>query len=482
MDRLTGLQPESVFEFFDTICDIPHGSGNTEQMLAFLEGFAKERELDYKIDAAGNIVIFKGASEGYEKSAPVILQGHMDMVCASDAGVRHDFEHDVLDLGIEGDYLYAEGTSLGGDDGIAVAYMLAVLDDDSLAHPPIEAVFTNDEEVGLLGASAFDAGILSGRRMINLDSEAEGILTCGCAGGSKVNTFLPLNRIRMKGLPVVITISGLQGGHSGEMIGTGRANAGKLMGRFLTELESYAIFCLENVYGGEKDNIIMPECKAHLVLDEEDYEAVSKAAVRFERDLKKEYRGIEEGISVGIEKGNAHKVAVLDQESQDRVIKFLEHVPFGVRKMSSAAEGLVETSSNIGVIRTGETEFACVTSVRSSVQSGRKALELEVISLTTLCGGRTSISGEYPEWEYRTSSSLRDTMTALYKELYGDQPKIEVVHAGLECGIFSQKIRGLDAVSIGPDMKDIHSPNEKLSISSTQRVWNYLTVLLSRLK
>ncbi len=482
MDRLKGLEPEKVFDYFDIICDIPHGSNDTAALLAFLVSFAEERGLEYKTDEAGNIVIYKNASPGYEGAAPVILQGHMDMVCAKTADSTHDFSKDPLDLSLEGDDLYAEGTSLGGDDGIAVAYILAILDDDSLAHPPIEALITNNEEIGLLGAIALDPSVLRGRRMINIDSESEGIFTCGCAGGACVDFIRPVKRVRMKGLPVVVSVSGLLGGHSGEKIIKGRPNAVKLLARLLHEIDDEAAFCLESIYGGDKDNAIPVSASAHIVIDEDDFHAVARAAERFEKDVRREYRGIDEGIHVGIEKGNVHKLNVLDAESQDSILFFLFHAPHGVRKMNGLIEGLVETSSNLGVVRTGENEFACTVNIRSSVATARKAMVREIYSLGARSGGNCRTNGEYPEWEYRSRSELRDVMKDLYVELYGKEPVINVIHAGLECGIFAQKIRGFDGVSIGPDIRDIHTAGEKLSISSARRVYEYLTALLARLK
>ncbi len=482
MDRLTGLEPAGVFEIFDVICDIPHGSGNTSAMLDFLKRFAEERELRYKADEAGNIVIYKDGSKGKETLDPVILQGHMDMVCAKRPDVSHDFLTEPLDLTIEGDDLYAEGTSLGGDDGIAVAFMLAILDDESLVHPPIEAVFTNDEEIGLLGATSLDVSLLKGRRMINIDSENEGIFTCGCAGGSSVDFIMPIKRVRMKGLPVLLSISGLTGGHSGVKIIDNLPNANKLMARLLHEVDDAAVCCLESVYGGEKDNAIPTDATAHIVIDEIDFHTVSKAVEKFEKDIRREYRGIDEGIRVRVEKGTVHKINVLDAESQENVLFFLLHAPYGVRKMSGLVRGLVETSSNLGVVRTGDAEFACTVSVRSSVGSGRRALERELYSLGAKCGGSCRTSGEYPEWEYRPQSALRDTMVSVYTSMYGEEPVIDVIHAGLECGLFAQRIRGFDAVSIGPDVRDVHTPNEKLSISSTRRVWEFLVALLEKLR
>ena len=482
MDRLKGLEPEKVFDFFDIICDIPHGSGNTGALLEYLTRFAKERGLRFRTDNAGNIVIFKNAAPGYENAAPVILQAHMDMVCAKKTGSTHDFSSDPLDLSVEGDMLYAEDTSLGGDDGIGVAYILAVLDDADLKAPAIEAVITNDEEIGLLGAGALDTQDLRGKRLINLDSEDEGILTCGCAGGENVDFIMPITKVKMKGLPVLITVKGLLGGHSGQMITCGRANAIKLLARLLKEIDNETVFCLENIYGGEKSNAIPQEATAHIVIDEDDYHTVARVCEKFEKDVRKEYRGTDEGIRISIDKGNVHKMNVLDADSQDGVLFFLLHAPDGVKKMSGVVPGLAQTSSTLAIVRTGENEFACVDSVRGNLLSGRKALETEICSLGVKSGGNCRVSEEYPEWELKANSPLRTLMKDLYLEMYGKEPEIKAIHAGLECGLFSQKIRGLDAVSIGPDMIAIHTDEEKLSISSAKRVYEYLVAVLERMK
>ncbi len=483
MGVLEGLEPARVFDFFEQISNIPRGSGNTAAMLDYLKNFAQERKLESRADSAGNIVIYAKGTPGYEKSSPVILQGHMDMVCAKRPDVGHDFTKDGLDLTVDGDWLYAEGTSLGGDDGAAVAMMLAVLDDNTIPHPPLECVFTTDEEIGLIGAEKFDCSALKGRTMINLDSEEEGVFTCGCAGGARVDTILAIEKNKLKGLPVLVTIAGLRGGHSGSKIGECRANADKLMGRLLNGLLDIAAYSLESVSGGDKDNAIPYSAKAHLVADEEDYPLIEKYAEKFQRDARAEYAGIDDGITVTVEKGVVHRMDVLTPDSQDRVIRYLMFAPQGVRMMSGTVKGLIETSSNLGIVRTGDKEFAATESVRSSVGASRRALTDEIRALSEMLGGSVHVSGEYPAWEFRQESRLRDLMIRKYREVSGGkEPVIDIIHAGLECGLFAGRIRGLDAVSIGPDMKDIHTSDEKLSISSTARTFELLKAVLEALK
>lgn len=482
MGALDGLKPEGVWQYFEELEQIPRGSGNTAAVADYLVNFAKERDYDYHRDDYGNVVIYGPASEGYEDAEPVILQGHMDMVCQKTPESKHDFTKDPLDLAVDGDYIYAKGTTLGGDDGIAVAYMLALLDDDTYAHPPIEAVITTDEEIGILGANAFDTSVLKGRRMINIDSEAEGIFTCGCAGGVRVDCSLPIRRTSQRGLPVVVEISGLKGGHSGDKINTYRANADKLLGRFLYALQDEVAFSLVSVSGGDKDNAIPNAAKAQLLIDEEEYPLVVTFAERYQAGLLDEYKGIDEGIKIKTQKGIVHKVEVMVPDSSDKVLFMIMHTPYGVRKMSGEIEGLVETSSNLGIIRTGDKEFACTTSLRSSVASAQKALEEELTSLTDMLGGKIRFIGAYPAWKYNSDSPLRDTMVSVYEKMFDKKTVVNVIHAGLECGLFYQRIPGLDAVSIGPDIHDIHTYNEKLSISSSQRTWEFLLKVLAELK
>lgn len=482
MGVLEGLRPEDVWKYFEELEQIPRGSGNTAGVSDWLEEFAEERDYEFSRDDYGNVIIYGPASEGYEDAEPVILQGHMDMVAQKTKDSTHDFTKDPLELEVDGDYVTAKDTTLGGDDGIAVAYMLALLDDDTYAHPALECVFTTDEEIGLLGANALDCSKLKGRRMINMDSEAEGIFTCGCAGGCRVECTLPIQRTVQRGLPVVVEITGLLGGHSGQLIDTWRANADKLLGRYLYALQDKVAFSLVSVSGGEKDNAIPNEAKAQLLIDEEDYPLLVTFSEKYNADLLSEYKGIDDGIKIKTTKGTVHKVEVMVPSSTDKVVFLLLHTPYGVRKMSGEVKGLVETSSNLGAIRTGEKEFACISSIRSSVYPAQKAMEDEYTSLADWLGGKVRFVGAYPAWEYRADSPLRDTMVQTYRDMFGKDPVVNVIHAGLECGLFYQRIPGLDAVSIGPDMLDIHTYNEKLSISSVERSWKFILKVLSELK
>ena len=483
--RLKDLEPAGVFRFFEEICSIPHGSGNTEKISNYLVSFAEERRLAYRQDESGNVVIFKDASAGFETSAPVILQGHMDMVCVKRPSVVHDFEKDGLDLSVDNGMLHASGTTLGGDDGIAVAYGLALLDDDSIPHPPLEVLFTVDEEIGLLGAAAFDTSVLKGRRLINLDSEEEGILWIACAGGLHIRSELALHKTSAKGVPVTVVIDGLLGGHSGGEIHKNRASANALMGRVLYSLEKDRSFGLYEIRGGEKDNAIPKDCTAKMLVMPEDLPAVMEICEKLEKDLRNEYTGSDEGISIHAEAGEtaeAVEMEVLDPTSQEKVIFFLRNFPFGVQKMSGTIDGLVETSLNLGILSMDTDQLVSICSIRSSVGSAKKDLAEKIGYLTEFLGGEYFIEGEYPAWEYRKDSPLRDTMFKVFCEEYGKEPQILAIHAGLECGLFYEKIPGLDCVSIGPDMKDIHTSEEQLDIASARRTWEYLLKVLQALK
>ncbi len=482
MGVLSGLSPERVFYYFEELTKLPHGSGDTKAVTEYLEAFAKEHSLKSRTDSYGNVVIFADGTAGYESSPAVILQGHFDMVAVKTADSSHDFHTDGLDLVIEGDDIRARGTSLGGDDGIAVAYMLAILEDGTVPHPPLDCVFTADEEVGMLGAAAFDASVLRGKQMINLDSEEEGVFICGCAGGARMDAVLPIRRANVKGIPVVITIDGLTGGHSGAMITSGRPSANQLMGRFLLELSEKSAYSIERISGGEKDNAIAVVSKAHLVTDEDEFEAMEAFAMQYQEDLRREYLGIDGGITIHIAKGEARTLSVLDIESQDKALFLLVHSPQGLRKRNGLIPEAAETSSNLGIVRTTDREFVCAELIRSSAPSGRRALMAEFRSLGEFIGADVRVSEDYPEWPYRDDSPLKNKMTEIYREVTGNDPKIEVTHGGIECGVFSKKIPGFDAVSIGPKMTDIHTTDERLSISSASRTWDYLLKVLEALK
>ena len=474
MAVLENCEPKRVFHYFEEICKIPHGSGNTRQISDYLVQFAKNHDLKYIQDEMNNVVIYKPGTAGYENAPTVIVQGHMDMVCEKRPDVDHDFTKDGLNLSVEGDYVSANGTTLGGDDGIAVAYGLALLESDTIAHPPLEVFITVDEEIGLLGAVGFDCSVLKGRRFINLDSEAEGSLWISCAGGLSGISHIPVTRLEAKGEKLTVKISGLMGGHSGAEIDKNRANANSLLGKFLHGLDAKAGYELISVQGGQKDNAITRESIAELLTVKENVEAVKEYAASMQTAWREEYTGTDEGITVTVTEEGEQDAKVLHPTSKEKVVFFLVNVPYGVQKMSGTIKGLVETSTNIGILKTSENEVLGSSSIRSSVETARDALSDKIEYLTEFLSGEYERQGVYPAWEYRKDSPLRDKMVEVYEEMYGQKPNVVAIHAGLECGLFYKKMEGLDCVSLGPDMKDIHTSEEVLSISSTERVWKYL--------
>ena len=482
MRVLENCEPKRVFYYFEEICKIPHGSGNTKQISDYLVDFAKKHGFDYVQDEMNNVVIYKPASKGYENAPTVILQGHMDMVCEKRPGVEHNFEKDGLNLSVRDGYISANGTTLGGDDGIAVAYALALLDSTDLPHPALEVLITVDEEIGLLGAVGLDCSVLKGKRMINMDSEAEGSLWISCAGGLSAVSSIPVQRIEAEGTRLQVKICGLMGGHSGSEIDKKRANANVLMARFLYGLKNEADYEIISLEGGQKDNAITREAVAELLIDGAQAEAVKAYAAKVQAGLREEYEGSDSGITIQITEGDVEQAMILHPTSREKVLFYLMEVPFGIQKMSGSIEGLVETSTNIGIVKLYEDEFFASSGVRSSVEAARDALSDKIQYLTEFLGGEYTIQGAYPAWEYRKESPLRDRMVSVYEEMYGQKPAVVAIHAGLECGLFYKKIEGLDCVSLGPDMKNIHTSEEVLDIASTERVWNYLVKVLEQLK
>lgn len=480
MRALENCEPKRVFYYFEELCKIPHGSGNTKQISDYLVSFAKEHGLEYVQDEMNNVVIYKPATEGYEDAPAVILQGHMDMVCEKRPDVDHDFTKDPLNISVKDGYVTANGTTLGGDDGIAVAYGLALLESKDLAHPALEVLITVDEEIGLLGAEGFDCSVLKGKRLINLDSEAEGSLWISCAGGLSGISTIPVQRVEAEGQKAAVKITGLMGGHSGAEIDKKRANANVLMGRLLYSLQQETAYEIISLAGGQKDNAITREADAELLV--EDINSVKACAEKLQKGFREEYAGTDEGITVEITDLGVASAKVLHPTSREKVLFFLMEVPFGIQKMSGSIDGLVETSTNIGIVKLGEDEFLGSSSVRSSVEAAGAALSDKICYLTEFLGGEYTVQGAYPAWEYRKDSPLRDQMVEVYEEMYGEKPNVVAIHAGLECGLFYKKIEGLDCVSLGPNMKDIHTSEEVLDIASTERVWKYLVKVLESLK
>lgn len=478
---LGALEPSRVFYYFEQMSRIPRGSGHTRQISDYLVSFAVDHGLRYIQDASNNVVIYKEGSKGKEDDRPVILQGHMDMVAEKRPGSAHDLQRDPLILQIEGDHITAQDTTLGGDDGIALAYMLAILESETYAHPPLEAVCTVDEEIGLLGAADLDLGCLKSERMINLDSEEEGILWAGCAGGVSVQVRIPVGYVHAQGTQVTLTIGGLKGGHSGSDIHKKRANAHILMGRFLYDLDRTVEYGIARLSGGDKDNVIPAKCEVRLVIGPDGMEALTAFCGKWQADMRREYAGSDEEIQVTCVNDGEREISILDPSSKSRLLFFLMEIPDGVQKFSGVCRHLVETSCNLGSLRLGEDALYASSGVRSSVDPAMDHIREKIAFLAEFLGGTARPEGSYPAWEYKADSPLRKTMAAVYEDLYQEQPKIAAIHAGLECGVFYRGIEGLDCVSIGPDMQDIHTPDERLSISSTKRVFEYLLEVLRRL-
>lgn len=477
---LEHLQPAAVFSYFEQICGIPHGSYNTSKISNYLVDFAKERNLWYTQDKVGNVIIVKEATSGYEEKEPVIIQGHMDMVAVKEDGCRKDMMTEGLDLVLEGDWISADGTSLGGDDGIAVAYALALLDSEDIPHPRLEVVITVDEEVGMDGAAAIDLSELKGHTLLNIDSEKETELTVACAGGVNVSGQWQVDWNETEGTRYKVMLTGMTGGHSGVEIHKGRANANKLMVELLYLLEREVDISIVSACGGSADNVIPSQAEAEFLCRKE-FAMVSGVLSAMEEALKEEWKETDPGLTISLEEVSASvKTKTLETSDFFRLMSFLLEVPDGVQKMSKDLEGVVETSLNFGTFsieNDGSVNAGFL--IRSSVDNEKNALASKVRKAIKESQGSCKKSGEYPGWSYRVDSPLREKMVRIYKEHFGREPKVISIHAGLECGMLAEKIPNLDAVSMGPDMKDIHTTEERLSVSSVQRVWEYLLKILA---
>ena len=480
MGVLSKLEPASVFHYFEEICGIPHTSHHEKALSDYCVQFAKAHGLACRQDEMGNVLIKAPATPGYENEPGLILQGHLDMVGDKTADCPLDLETDAIHPVVDGNYVRAEGTTLGGDDGIAVAYALAVLDAADLPHPALEVVLTVCEEVGLLGASAMDLSGLEGRMLVNIDSEEEGVLTAGCAGGRRAECHLPIQRVQQSGTLVKADIVGLAGGHSGTEIHKCRANAIALLGRWLTLLAEngveYSVLALS---GGAKENVIPKESSVTLLLPAGVTDAVHAAAAAFAAQVQAEYGTADPAIHLQLTEQGCGEASVMDAASTQRVRKALLLMPCGVQAMSADVPGLVETSLNLGVAEIAEAEVILRFSIRSSVPSAKELLSCKVQTLTELLGGSVRFHGDYPAWAYARESALRDRCIAVYEAQYGAKPQIAALHAGLECGILSGKIAGLDCISFGPNLEHVHTPNERADIASVARVWEYLKAILA---
>lgn len=483
MRVLEGLEPQSVFYFFEEITRIPHGSGNIGQISDYLRDFARERNLFHVQDKWGNVVIIKEASAGFEEEAPYILQAHIDMVAVAAEGCDIDMKTETLRLKTEAGKIYAEDTSLGGDDGIGVAYCLALLDAEDIALPRLEVVLTADEETGMEGAKEIDLSMLQGHRMINLDQEEEGIFIVSCAGGARVDVDIPLEKEKdTQGMrQLTLGVKGLLGGHSGIEIDRGRGNANWILGAILCGLSLRYDIRLSQMKGGQADNAIPREAEALIWVQKTDMSEIDAFLEAEEQKWREELGERDSGL---ILKKVYHDGTVCDKcytrEAAAQALACLCKLPNGVIDMSADVEGLVETSLNLGVMSLNEDALRLSYAVRSSVDQSREELCRHMAQIAERAGAVAQVRNAYPGWAYRKESPLRDKMAAVYRELYGKEPTVEAIHAGLECGILAGKITDLDCVSIGPDLSDVHTAEERMDIASAGRVWDYLLAVLSR--
>lgn len=478
------LTPGLVFKYFAEISKIPRGSGNEKAISDYLVGFARERGLQVIQDKAWNVIIKKPGTSGYEKAPAVIIQGHMDMVCDKNNDTVHNFEKDPIKIRIDGDMLYAFDTTLGADDGIAVAYGLALLDSKDIPHPPLEILMTVEEEVGLCGAAVLDTQELKGRILINIDSEEDDKLLVGCAGGVRVKEYLPISWENTKAgmLPCNISIKGLIGGHSGGGIHKGRGNSNKLMGRLLNDLSQDLEYYIREINGGLKMNAIPREADAVILINPDDYSKLEANVHKWESIFKNELRVSDPGVSVNVEKLSKHIDSVFSGETAKKAVASLILMPNGVQTMSMDIAGLVESSTNLGVVITSDTDVCFESAARSSVRSLKYNILNQIKMVSDILGARFEANSDYPEWEYNPDSKLRSLFIEVYKRKYGSEPEIVMVHGGVECGLFGEKMPGIDMVSVGPNTYDVHTPKEHISISSIGKTWEYLLEVLKEIK
>ncbi len=480
MSILENLSPKEVFKYFEEMSAIPRGSGNMNGIADYCMAFAEKHSLKAVRDDANNVIIYKPATLGYENSDPVMLQGHLDMVCQKTAESDIDFLKDGLKLYIEGDFLKAKNTTLGADNGIAVAIVMSILADNTLSHPPIEAVFTTDEEIGMIGALHLDAKHLSGKKMINLDSEELGTVTVSCAGGSDFRASLRFSQNKVTATAVSITVKGLKGGHSGICIDKGRVNSNILAGRLLNFLNKNAEFELMSINGGDKANAI-PLCTEIMLCCNNAEDLVQKAE-EYLRVIKSEIAFREPDFCYEIEILSEGEYSHIETKIKNDLICALLCSPNGVMEMSAEIKGLVETSLNLGVLETRENEIYMVFALRSNKKSAMKFLEERLFAFFSRLNANIETGGHYPPWEFNSNSTLQTIYKEVFKEQFGKESKVEAIHAGLECGVFADKIEGFDCIAIGAEMYDIHTVNERLSISSTEALYKLVIGILEKCK
>ena len=482
MSDVSKLAPQEVFRYFKEISDVPRSSSHNEKISAYLVNFAKEHELEYYQDESGNVIIWKDGTPGYENSDMVMIQGHMDIVAEKTEDSTHDFQNDPLELVIDGDFLTANKTTLGADDGAAIAMGLALLDSTDIPHPPLEFIATVDEEIGMLGAYALDGSKIRSRKVINIDSEEEGIITVGCAGAVDIFTSFPADKKLVNGVKYKYVVDGLLAGHSGLDIHQERANAGQIVARLFLDAREKAELNIVSINGGRATNVILGKVEGEVIVAASDVKAFEEIIATSTEEIKAEYRTSDPGITVSIEAvGEASEEAV-DTVCQDNFFKFLVACPTGAEHYSVELKGLVETSHSIGVVKLEDGRLITKSMSRSSVNSRNRLLARKIGIIAEALRAEVEHGSSYGAWEFNNKSDLLDVCINAYKEQYGEEPVVSAMHAGIECGIWAEKVGKVDAVSIGPDMTGVHSVNEELSIPSTERTWQYLKLILSHCK
>ena len=481
---LKGIKPERVMYYFEEITKIPRCSHHEEKISNYLAKIGRSLGLEVIQDEALNIIIKKPATKGYESSPTVILQGHMDMVCEKTQNSNHDFSKDPIKFHVEGDYITAEETTLGADNGIALAMILAILESKDIPHPPLEALITSNEESGMTGAKALDPENLKGRILINLDSEEEGTILVSCAGGERNIISIP---IEWKGITkesenFELIVSGLKGGHSGIDINRGRGNSNKIIGRILGRLSRELDYDLYHIEGGSKANAIPRYAKAKIMIPKDNYEKVESFLFALKQELKNEFFHSDKGIVIELNRITEKVDRVFSDNTKNKLITALNLLPNGVQSMSMAIEGLVESSNNLGVIKTFENQITLESAIRSSVGTLRQYISEQIELLANIIGASFERTSSYPAWQYKENSYIREVIKETYRELYNEEINVSAIHAGLECGIFDEKFDDIDMVSLGPNMYGVHAPGEKLSISSTERTYNLLLKVLEKIK
>jgi len=482
MDILKGLQPEAVMTYFEALTRIPRGSGNEKAVSDYLVTFANEHGLDVIQEPCNNIIIKKSGTAGYESAKTVILQGHMDIVCVKEDGLEFDFEKDPIPLVVDGDYIRTKGTTLGADNGIAVAMTMAILASTDIPHPPLVGLVTVDEEAGMGGVMALDSENLSGDILINIDSEEEGVALSSCAGGVRSALKVPVayENVPTEFKTYQVVVSHLKGGHSGIEINRNRGNAVKLLGRVLETLNAGTEFKLGNVSGGDKMNAIAKYVEADVAVSEKDIPQFEAILSEMDAQFKNEFSLSDPEVCVSATVKEIQNI--FDEPSKNSVVSAMRLIPFGPQTMSEGIPGLVESSTNVGVLSTADGEVILESAIRSSVRTLKDEISDRISMIGTLVGGTQVLTSAYPEWAFKPESPVRELMKDVYRDLTGEELKIDAIHAGLECGFLKEKVGDIDMISIGPNMADVHTPNEHVSISSVERVYKFLLEVLKRMQ